>query len=98
MVPDKVEKFIYSSPDFRCTCFFNGWWLKACLAHDYNCADADAQQSVDMRREADKQLWCDVSMSGKTTLQKTVSPAIGALMYVFVMVYSKVVCRYRYYN
>jgi hypothetical protein len=92
---DSVEEFIYKSPDFRCTCFFNGWWLRACLAHDYNCADAEAQESMEMRKAADKQLRCDVANSGNTPFQKALSPLIADIMYAGVFLYSLIV--YRWY-
>jgi hypothetical protein len=87
------------SPDFRCTFFPNGWWLKACLAHDYNCADAQAQKSMKMRIEADKQLKHDVSISGTTKLQKRLSQPISSIMYVGISLYSIVLCKwYRGYK
>lgn len=40
----------------QCTFWFDGPWTPCCLAHDYACADAEAQQSWEMRLEGDKAL------------------------------------------
>lgn len=85
---------IYNDQDFRCTCFFNGWWLKSCLSHDYSTADAQAQNSLSMRLAADKQLYCDVYNSGTTDFQIFLSPIIASIMYFGVSVHRLVVCKW----
>lgn len=85
---------IYNDQDFRCTCFFNGWWLKGCLAHDYACSDAQARESLEMRLMADIQLRRDVFFSGTTKLQKILSPIIADIVYLGVSIHRIIVCKY----
>ncbi len=85
---------IYKNSDFQCTCFFNGWWLKSCLIHDWECADAQAQESLSLRLEADLHLRINVSNSGTTELQKLLSPIIANIMYFGVSIFRIVVCKW----
>lgn len=76
--------------DFRCTCFFNGWWLNCCLEHDYACADANAPKFKDkyeeLRLKADLKLKKCVSLSGGKFL-KIPSFLISNLMFFGVRFY-----------
>jgi hypothetical protein len=83
---------IYNDQDFRCTCFFNGWWLKACLAHDYRCSDSQSKQSLEMRFIADMQLRRDIFFSGTTKIQKFLSPIIAEIVYLGVSIHRRGYC------
>jgi hypothetical protein len=80
--------------DWECTCFFNGWWNRCCVAHDIYCADANAPKAlasgewIAIREKGDKQLKVCVSKSGPLWL-RPVSRKIGSLMYIGVSNYTK---------
>lgn len=80
--------------DWECTCFFDGWWKRCCVAHDISCADSNAPKAiksgewVQIREAGDKALRECVQRSGPKWI-RPISRFIGNIMYEGVSRYTE---------